>query len=440
MGATRPTPPPSVSRAGPTRLLAREAHSPMKHASCWLCARFDTVPLATQIPIEGGDAMQLVVRRAVCFATLVIALTACRSPGRATQVLSVGDVSSCAVISDGTVNCWGMNQFGQLGIGSSDSKRHPPTPVVGLKNAVAVGVGRFFACALTESGTASCWGANFPGWLGNNSTSASYTPQLVLNAKGNRPLAGASALSVGANHSCVIVAGDVYCWGVNADGQLGDGTNVNRATPVQATSGLGIVSVAVGDNHTCALALRGEVWCWGRNDFGQLGDGTQNGHSSPTQSLVTSASAITAGNHHSCAVVGGSVNCFGANSVSQSGDGKGPIFAVNGLSNAWAVSAGTNYACSLDTRGNVLCWGDSSFDRLGGATRVGPSATGVFMGPTQVVALGTGVATTCVTTSAGEVLCWGNNVGGEAGDASAKPHASATPIVVALIGTALTPN
>jgi alpha-tubulin suppressor-like RCC1 family protein len=169
--------------------------------------------------------------------------------------LSAGDYHSCAVVSDGTVHCWGDNRYGQLGDGTF-TKRATPVVVNDLANAVAVSAGNGFTCALLGDGTVRCWGKNDSGELGDGTFTSRTAPVAVSG------LAGAVAVSAGDYHGCALLGdGSVRCWGYNRSGGLGDGTTVTRATPAAVSGLAGAVAVTTGGQYSCALLGDGTVRC-----------------------------------------------------------------------------------------------------------------------------------------------------------------------------------
>ena len=239
-----------------------------------------------------------------------------------------------------------------------------------------VAVGNGFGCALVSNGDVSCWGANALGQLGRGTQS--FTPELQPRQT-NGLFDGATRITAGRDHVCALTSvGAVACWGANFAGQLGLGVGTSAVTtPTNLTSPeiVGMTGVSAGYEHTCAVRGDGTVWCWGRNTSGQLGNASTTDSNVPVQvSGLTNITHVSAGYLHTCARnVGGTVRCWGANFSGQLGNGTTtdstvPV-VVSGLSGAGRVVAGAFTTCAVDLSGGVRCWGYNGEGQLGqGAT------------------------------------------------------------------------
>jgi uncharacterized repeat protein (TIGR01451 family) len=349
--------------------------------------------------------------------------------------LTAGRLHTCAATSLDGAKCWGWNNEGQLGDGTTTS-RLTPVGIVGLTGGVAAfAAGSSHTCALATSGAVKCWGANGAGQLGDGTTTSRLIPVSVSGLN-----TGVIALTAGSGHTCALTSsGGVKCWGRNDYGQLGDGTTMNRLTPVDV-SGLtsGVVEISAGYAHTCAVMSAGGIKCWGLNWFGQLGDGTTTSHYIPMDvvGLADSAIAVTAlNNHATCALmIGGRVQCWGLNVYGQLGDGTTtdrltPV-NVSGLSaGIIAIAGGESHACALTSGGGVKCWGFNKYGQLGVGTTTDQLTPAAVIGLTSgVTAIAPGGFHTCALTNVGSVKCWGFNWEGELGNGI--PAYSSTPVDV----------
>jgi alpha-tubulin suppressor-like RCC1 family protein len=369
---------------------------------------------------------------------------------------ALGTHHSCALLDDGTVRCWGLNDFGQLGSAANSGTNNPnpaPQPAVNLAGhaAVAVTAGNFHSCALLDDGTVRCWGLNNLGQLGsatNNGTiNPNPTPQPAVNLGGRT----AVAVTAGNFHSCALLDdASVRCWGHNYYGQLGSATNngtgnSNPAPQPAVNLGPGRTAVAVtaGNIHSCALLDDGTVRCWGNNASGELGSAANNGTDNPNptpQPAVNlgsrSAVAVSADGAHSCALLDdGTVRCWGNNRYGELGSAANngtinpnptPQPAVNlGGRSAVAVTAGEIHSCALLDDGTVRCWGYNYYGELGSATNNAtdnPNPTpqpAVNLGAGRTAAAVTaGNVYSCALLDDGTVRCWGNNYYGQLGSAT----------------------
>lgn len=372
--------------------------------------------------------------------------------------VAAGAGHTCAVLSAGSVQCWGKNDSGQLGNGSNAGSADPVT-VHTISAATQIAAGDDHTCAIAgPTGTVWCWGSNASGQLGNGGTTDSTTPVQVT------ALTGVKAVTAGAASTCAILSdGTVRCWGSNFAGQIGDNTTVNRT---QSTAVIGIttanpaVAIAGGDYHTCALLANGAVTCWGANGSGQLGNGKMSESSgvAPVQGLpdpaVNPAVALTAGLGHTCALLkDNSARCWGANDSGQLGfdtpdadgdgspDPSGPgtvQYQPDGstehqtLFGLTALASGDSHTCGRLSDGTVRCWGANYAGQLGRDPEQtsGGSAPIAVPDLTGATAVAAGSFHNCAVVGTG-VKCWGSNTDGQLG---LRVASSPTPVLVS--GTA----
>ena len=211
--------------------------------------------------------------------------------------------------------------MGELGNGTLDNSAIP-VAVGGLTGAVVSSSGGGFTCAVITGGTLSCWGDNETGELGIGMVTSAKPYGLPLPVQVSQ-ITSATDVSAGFLHTCALISGGtIDCWGYNLDGQVGNGTiTVYRphaiTTPVQVNAITSAVAVSSGAFHTCALISGGHVDCWGYNLGGVLGNGTLDNSAIPVAVVgMKRAVAISSGGFHSCALIsGGSVECWGAEPV-----------------------------------------------------------------------------------------------------------------------------
>ena len=294
------------------------------------------------------------------------------SPAAGAVAITAGAGHSCALLANGTAKCWGYNMTGALGNGSPGHSVTTPVVVTGLANAVAITAGASSTCALLANGTVQCWGI-------------SAVTQVITSTPVAVPgLANAVAITAGYVSTCARLAnGTAKCWGVNSNGQLGDGTTTDSTLPVAVLGLTNAVSIWLGNvapaYHACAVLADGTARCWGYNHDGQLGDGTRVRSLSPVAVQgLHDAVTITTGAGQSCSVlVGGTAKCWGGNEHGQLGNGttNGSVtpVSVSNLGDTVAVSTGLWYSCTLTVNGTEKCWGDNSLGQLGnGTTRNAP--------------------------------------------------------------------
>src|SRR5213596_3739346 len=310
--------------------------------------------------------------------------------------VAAGGLHTCMRLPDGTVQCWGRNYSGQLGNGDGSlTSSSVPVTARGLTTATSVVTGDSHTCALLGDGTVQCWGVGDSGQRGDGTfNNISSVPVAVVGMDGAGHLTNAGAVAARGYHSCALLGdGTVWCWGRNQDGQLGNGIPLPAppgtqcpsswcsSTPVRASGITGAAAVIAGGYHTCAVLMPDRtVQCWGRNDDGQLGDGTRTSSSTPVPvGGLTGAAAVTGGFYHTCALLGdGTVQCWGQNYEGQLGNGLvGGVSTtpalVAGLANVSAVSGGYRHTCALLRDGTVQCWGRNVEGQLGDGTTTSSS-------------------------------------------------------------------
>lgn len=323
------------------------------------------------------------------------------------QVLHVANTNgrACAVTLAGGVMCWGSNGNGATVFQA----------VAGLSSGVSkvyLSGNAAHACALLSTGGLKCWGNNDYGQLGNGTLVSSATPVQVAGLE-----SGVVEVSLGVSHSCAVTtAGEAKCWGHNWAGQLGDNSMVDRATPV-TVSGLtsGVTSISVRFASSCAV-VSGAARCWGSGAEGQLGNGFTSNRLVPTAvtGLTTGVVSISGTYQSVCALINdGSLKCWGSNWAGQLGVPSStriltPVTAtVPGIAAA-SISVGNEHACLVSPAGQLKCWGSTQYRASGMPTggQAGGTPAGMASG---VLSVSASNQTTCAITTGNVLSCWGWN-------------------------------
>lgn len=388
---------------------------------------------------------------------------------------------SC-IVDAGGVWCWGRNERAQLGLGDQVA-RTQPSAVPGLPTDIAeVEFGEYHACARSPTEGVWCWGGNGDGETGHPPGPFGFDP--VANQDIHAPqrlpkqVPGlpdhTEALALGERFSCALATGQVWCWGRNDRGQLGDGGLESRPQPA-LVSGLppGIVELAAGAQHVCAIEQNGTLWCWGDNHGSQTG-ADPNTLLLSTPVRVSGLQGPTSGLHLgyalSCTRDAGLKKCWG---ITETGTRLGPsaqvvatppeapadwlqgcfevagqlrcrdqanrypngpldASRVPGLQGALAeLSLGRDFACARGADGSVWCWGSNDHGQLGqGDLDARGAAVRLELPPALAIAAGTRHA--CAATVDG-LWCWGANSSGQLGDGSSVDRS--TPVRAAFAGT-----
>ena len=308
----------------------------------------------------------------------------------ATGSLAAGYQHTCVLNTAGAAFCRGVNSYGQLGDGTTNSSDALVAVSTSLVSQFAIGslVAAFqHTCGLSTAGTAYCWGDNSFGQLGDGSVDQKLEPVAISTSIVSHFASG--SLVVGEFHTCGLsTSGTAFCWGDNTYGQLGDGTTTQRDTPVAVSRSLvpqfASGSLVAGDYHTCGLTTSGEAFCWGDNTYGQLGDGTTTQREAPvavSTSLVSqfASGSLVAGYQHTCGLSpSGEAFCWGGNAYGQLGDVTmiqrlTPVAVSTSRVSEFAsgsLAAGFQHTCGLSASGAGFCWGDNTFGQLGLGVRL----------------------------------------------------------------------
>ena len=281
--------------------------------------------------------------------------------------------------------------------------RMPLTPGTVARASNVLSAGGAHTCATTSEGKVKCWGHGINGELGNDGTVNKDHPVSVVDGDGSSTdLAGIVQVASGGYHTCAVTSGgEIKCWGSGANGRLGNDASTDKDHPVSVVDGdgsstalTGIVQVGLGEDHSCALTSGGEVKCWGFGRYGRLGnDGTAN-------------------KDHPVSVV----------------DGDGSSTALKGIAQ---IGLGNTHSCALTSGGEVKCWGSGANGRLGNddtANKDHPvtvvDGDGSSTALAGIVQISLGRSHTCALTSGGEVVCWGGGTSGKLGNdgSSDKDH------------------
>ena len=361
--------------------------------------------------------------------------------------LGAGSNSSCATSSAGLGYCWGGGAIGQLGNGSTTAAQSTAvavtaTGVLSGQTLTQVTVGTTFACALSNTGAAFCWGDDGNGQLGNPATADNFLVPVAVMSQ-------ASMVAAGYNHSCLLRNGKAFCWGDDTYGELGNSTTTTtpQSTPVAvytggALSGLTLVQISAGQDWTCALASTGNAYCWGNNSIAVSGDSIALGNNTGTASSVPvlvsgglSFTQISAGADFACGLTSAGVAyCWGNNQSGQLGNGGTSVSLVPGAVTATSgsklyqltltqIAAGSGDACTLSSAGAAYCWGLGTSGQLGNgasatsSTAVAVTATGVLSG-VALIQITAGGTSSCALGSAGAAYCWGAGGSGQLGNGS----------------------
>ena len=344
--------------------------------------------------------------------------------------VQVGGKTVCA-LRGAELSCWGNNESGQVGNSITD-KWVSENSIPGTWAAVAVGTAH--VCAIRTDGTLWCWGSNSAWQLGTSAGSGQNSPTQVGDALWSHVACGPSS-------TCAVRSdGTLWCWGNDSSGQLGDGNKVGRSLPVQAPGDAWQSVTMAGPSsdsiHTCAIRTDGTMWCWGRNSSGELGDGTTVDRLSPVQ-VSDRWSQASAGSPMTCAIaLDGNLSCWGNNYYGKLGLGFGAnrLAPTRMAGEGWAAVAtvsstnsGLRHICATRTDGTLWCWGTGPLGD--GTTQSSPVP--IQLGGADWAGVAVGQGFSCAIKHDASLWCWGTN---NMGQVSAAAPATGTR------NTALTPT
>jgi alpha-tubulin suppressor-like RCC1 family protein len=339
--------------------------------------------------------------------------------------ITAGGTHTCALSATGEVRCWGGDAAGQLGDGAPAANTAAPSARVALPlPARSIAAGTAHTCAVLLDGSVRCWGSDADGRLGDGAPVRDTVAPAGAVALGQP----ARAVSAGYSHTCALLAdGAVRCWGSDADGQLGDGGGLVSTMAPAAPVALGqpARAIAAGDGFTCALLADRSVRCWGIDGDGELGDGLPKSATRAPAGVVglgRPASAISAGVGHTCALLDdGSVRCWGWNDNRQLGvdvaSAPAPAAPVALPARARSISGGYQHTCAVLADDTARCWGYDGDGQLGNGLPNGDTERPqlVLLGqPARAVTAGEWHS--CALTAAGTLRCWSNDNEGQLGD------------------------
>ncbi len=347
---------------------------------------------------------------------------------KAAAQIAAGGTSTCTILNDKTLRCWG-----KIFTATSHWTRIP-SKIEGLTDVTGVAPSDSHICTISD-GRVYCWGRLW----GTDPPASTQTPTAVQN------ISSATVVSTGSNHACTIENGATKCWGENQFGQLGNNTKTKSASPVPV-EGLhsGVSSLCTGKDFSCAVQ-NGAAKCWGYNGFwGQLGNNstTESLVPVPVEGLSSGVTAISCGSSHACAIQNGAAKCWGNNQAGQLGDNSYltslvPVQVEALTSNVTSIATGGGHSCAL-IFGKVKCWGSPILGQLALNDWLGFSIDGRFPSvpievaylPPNAQAISTGVNHSC-TLIDGKIYCWGDDTDGCTGNRiAANPQ---VPILVPIL-------
>jgi alpha-tubulin suppressor-like RCC1 family protein len=317
---------------------------------------------------------------------------------------------------------WGRNTCGPLGNGITFDRNSPVREISSSTDWCQVSAGTIHTTAIKTSGQLWSWGRNSFATLGDGTTIDRCSPV--------REFCSATDWrrgSAGEFHTAAVkTTGELWSWGSAGNGRLGDGTQTNKCSPVrEISSSTDWCQVSAGSFHTAAVKTTGQIWAWGRNNVGQLGDGTSVDRCSPVRERCSATDwcQVTTACYHSAAVkTTGELWAWGGNLCGRLGDGTtvnkcSPVREFCSATDWCQVSAGVLHTTAVKTTGQIWSWGLNSFSQLGNGITVNScSPVREICSATDWCGVSTGMCHTAAIKTSGQIWAWGRNVCGPLGD------------------------
>lgn len=359
-------------------------------------------------------------------------------------------------ISEGLAYCWGADTRGQLGDGTATTGGSAAAvEVSGISNVVQVAAYGDTTCAVIDDGRVYCWGASDDYKLGQAVPADSDVPVEITDVGPDVGDVGkAVQVEVGGSFVCALLTtGEIACWGDNANGQLGSASPATSYNAVVQGGSNRYLTLASGDNHGCAIELGGSIWCWGEGQNGKLGDGATSDNTTPNRVSnypvsPNTAAYVMAGTEHSCAVLSsGEVICWGLEANGRLGNNSTggtrttPVKVLNfdidadgsvndgnlrGITGGFA--AGLAHTCVTANSGFVMCWGENGLGQLGDSTTTDRRRPVLNQGVFDALAVSTSRDHTCALRDSGAIVCWGDGNSGKVGDGNTGSHNVTVPV------------
>lgn len=331
------------------------------------------------------------------------------------SMISLGNSDSVALVG-GRLYVWGSQTDGQLGDGKIDLSCKYPGKIMDGYNFKYVCLGNYHSAAITEDGDLYLWGSNKFGQLGDGTIEDKSIPiQIMKGLKFKCISLGGSDTSIYGSFSAAVTEdGDLYMWGCNKCGQLGDGTTNDSSIPIKIMKNYKFKSVDLGSDHSAAITESDDLYLWGYNGAGRIGNGsTKNKNEITPNYIMGNVSVVSLGTGFSAAITNnGKLYAWGTNCDGQLGVDKekclfssSPIEIISDVKFK-SISLGYSYAGAIDEKGNLYTWGNNNQGQLGDGTTTKRYEPQIVLSDVEIIDFGN-VHSAAV--SNGKLFTWGCN-------------------------------